>query len=290
MQFEKAYSFLIGKLESGLASYLHYHHADHTKEVLAATERLAKAENISGQDLIILKTAALFHDCGFLETYSDHEEISCDMARKWLPPFGYTANEIEEICSLILSTKIPQVPVNKLAEILCDADLYYMGTDKYFLNAENLYKELHEAGFVKDREEWRKEEIKFVESHHYFTGTAQKKLNTRLVKTLEQLKLRSSIHQKPKKRFEIYDWINDALFILIGVALAAFALQGFLVPNGFFDGGITGISLLIHEIYGLNLSYVIILANLPFIVICVYAINFNYALKHFFAFYCWAFS
>jgi uncharacterized membrane-anchored protein YitT (DUF2179 family) len=282
MQFEKARSFLIEKLESGLPSYLHYHNADHTKEVVAAADKIAKAENISERDLAIVKTAALFHDSGFLETYSDHEEISCDMARKWLPQFGYTTDEIEEICLLILSTKIPQVPKNKLAEILCDADLYYMGTDKYFLGANKLFKELHEAGFVKDREEWRKEEIKFVESHHYFTKIAQNNLNARLVKTLEQLKIRSVVQKKPDKSFEIFDWVSDSLFILVGVVLAAFALQGFLVPNGFFDGGITGISLLIHEIYHFNLAYVIILANLPFIVICVYAINFNYALKTFF--------
>ena len=282
MQFEKAYSFLMAKLESSLPSYLHYHSADHTKEVIAATEKLAVAENISGRDLIIVKTAALFHDCGFLETYSDHEEISCNMARKWLPPFGYSKAEIEEICSLILSTKIPQAPKNKLAEILCDSDLYYMGTDKYFVGANKLYKELHEAGFVKDREEWRKEEIKFVESHHYFTETAKKKLDEKLVKTLGLLKKRSVIQKKPEKRFELFDWMSDALFIVAGAMLAAFALQGFLVPNGFFDGGITGISLLIHEIYHFNLAYVIILANIPFIVICVYAINFNYALKTFF--------
>jgi uncharacterized membrane-anchored protein YitT (DUF2179 family)/predicted metal-dependent HD superfamily phosphohydrolase len=282
MQFEKAYSFLMAKLESSLPSYLHYHSADHTKEVIAATEKLAVAENISGRDLIIVKTAALFHDCGFLETYSDHEEISCNMARKWLPPFGYSKAEIEEICSLILSTKIPQAPKNKLAEILCDADLYYMGTDKYFVGANKLYKELHEAGFVKYREEWRKEEIKFVESHHYFTETAKKKLDEKLVKTLALLKKRSVIQKKTEKKFELFDCMSDDLFILAGAMLAAFALQGFLVPNGFFDGGITGISLLIHEIYHFNLAYVIILANIPFIVICVYAINFNYALKTFF--------
>lgn len=282
MQFEKAYSFLIEKLQSGLPSYLHYHNADHTKEVLAATERIAKAEEISERDLTIVKTAALFHDSGFLETYSDHEEISCDMAKKWLPQFGYAADEIEEICLLIMATKIPQEPKSKLAQILCDADLYYMGTDKYFVNADKLYKELHEAGFVKDREEWRKDEIKFVESHHYFTNTAQKKLNAKLIKTLQQLKMRSALQKKPEKKFEIYSWINDVLFILIGAVLAAFSLKGFLVPNGFFDGGITGISLLIHEIYHFNLAYVIIIANLPFIIICVYAINFNYALKTFF--------
>jgi len=282
MDFESAYSFLIGKLEKELPSYLHYHNAEHTKDVLGAAERLAVSENISGNDLVIIKTAALFHDSGFLETYTDHEEISCDMARKWLPQFGYNKEEIEKICVLILCTKIPQVPENKLAEVLCDADLYYLGTDNYFLNADKLYKELHEAGFVKKREEWQMEEIKFVEAHHYFTNSARKKLDLKLSQTLAKLKARAITLNKPEKKiFEIYDWISDAMFLIVGVVLAAFSLKGFLIPNGFFDGGITGISLLIHEIYHFDISYVIILANLPFIIICIYAINFSYAFKTF---------
>ena len=282
MDFESAYSFLIGKLEKELPSYLHYHNAEHTKDVLGAAERLAVSENISGNDLVIIKTAALFHDSGFLETYTDHEEISCDMARKWLPQFGYNKEEIEKICVLILCTKIPQVPENKLAEVLCDADLYYLGTDNYFLNADKLYKELHEAGFVKSREEWQMEEIKFVEAHHYFTNSARKKLDLKLSQTLAKLKARAITQNKPEKKiFEIYDWISDAMFLIVGVVLAAFSLKGFLIPNGFFDGGITGISLLIHEIYHFDISYVIILANLPFIIICIYAINFSYAFKTF---------
>jgi len=282
MDFESAYSFLIGKLEKELPSYLHYHNAEHTKDVLGAAERLAVSENISGNDLVIIKTAALFHDSGFLETYTDHEEISCDMARKWLPQFGYNKEEIEKICVLILCTKIPQVPENKLAEVLCDADLYYLGTDNYFLNADKLYKELHEAGFVKKREEWQMEEIKFVEAHHYFTNSARKKLDLKLSQTLHKLKARPITQNKPEKKiFEIYDWISDAMFLIVGVVLAAFSLKGFLIPNGFFDGGITGISLLIHEIYHFDISYVIILANLPFIIICIYAINFSYAFKTF---------
>ena len=175
MQYDLVYSFLIKKLETELPPFLHYHNSEHTKEVIEGAEKLAKKENISGDDLTILKTAALFHDTGFLETYSDHEEISCEMARKWLPDYGYGKKEIDEICRLIMATKLPQQPKDKLAEILCDADLYYMGTDRYFIGAEKLYKELHQAGFVKDRDEWRKEEIRFVEGQHYFTKTAQKK-------------------------------------------------------------------------------------------------------------------
>jgi HD superfamily phosphodiesterase len=87
MDFEKAYSFLIEKLENELPKYLHYHNPEHTKDVLAAAIRLAKQENIFGDDLAILKTSALFHDAGFIETYTDQEENSSKIARAWLPQF-----------------------------------------------------------------------------------------------------------------------------------------------------------------------------------------------------------
>jgi uncharacterized membrane-anchored protein YitT (DUF2179 family)/predicted metal-dependent HD superfamily phosphohydrolase len=283
MQFDLVYSFVITKLEKELPSYLHYHNSEHTKEVVAAAEQLAIKENVTGDDLTIVKTAALFHDCGFLETYTDHEEISCEMARKWLPEYGYHKEAIDEICTLIMTTKIPQHPKDKLAEILCDADLHYLGTDKYFIRAGKLYKELHEAGLVKNREEWSIEEIKFVENHKYFTASAKRQFSAHLQQTVQQLKRRSAKQKAPKgSGIELSGWISDSMFIVCGVLLAAFSLKGFLIPNGFFDGGITGISLLISELYHLDISFVIMLANLPFIIICIYAVNFNYALKTFF--------
>jgi len=61
--------------------------------------------------------------------------------------------------------------------------------------------------------------------------------------------------------------------------MAAFSLKAFLVPNNFFDGGITGISLLIHEIYHFNLGYVIVIANLPFVFMGLFTINSHFAWK-----------
>jgi uncharacterized membrane-anchored protein YitT (DUF2179 family) len=232
---------------------------------------------------MLLKTAALFHDAGFLETYTGHEEISCKMAREWLPQFDYKTEDIEDICQLIMVTKMPQSPNGRLENIMCDADLYYLGTDQFFIIADKLYKELHEAGFVKDRTEWRDAEIKFLQSHQYFTESAKKKLQAKVQQSIAQLELRAlKSKKKNEKNFLMFDGAGDIIFIVIGVIMAAFALKGFLVPNGFFDGGITGISLLIHELYHLNLAYVIMAANLPFIILCIYAVNFKYALKTFF--------
>ena len=83
---------------------------------------------------------------------------------------------------------------------------------------------------------------------------------------------------KPKNR--IY-FLQDMSYILIGVLFAGFALRSFLVPNQFLDGGITGISLLIHELYHFDISIVFILANLPFIIFGSKLVNKRFSWKSF---------
>jgi uncharacterized membrane-anchored protein YitT (DUF2179 family) len=73
--------------------------------------------------------------------------------------------------------------------------------------------------------------------------------------------------------------ITDTIYTIIGILFCGFALKSFLIPNAFFDGGVTGISLLIHELYHFNIAYVIILANLPFVVMGMFQVNKTFALK-----------
>ena len=74
-------------------------------------------------------------------------------------------------------------------------------------------------------------------------------------------------------------WLQDILYTAAGILFSGFALKSFLVPNNFFDGGVTGISLLVHEIYNINIAYVIIIANIPFIIMGGFMINRSYAIK-----------
>ena len=74
-------------------------------------------------------------------------------------------------------------------------------------------------------------------------------------------------------------WITEALYTIAGILFCGFALKSFLIPNHFFDGGVTGISLLIHEIYDINIAYVIILANIPLIIMGAYQINKKFAFR-----------
>src|SRR5689334_16451676 len=160
MQYGEAYAFLVPKLENELPPSLVYHNAGHTKAVIAAAEYIATKENITGEELTILKTAALFHDAGFLQQADGHEEISSIMARDHLPDFGYTDSQIEQICRMIMATRLPQNPADHLSEILCDADLFYINTD-YSTNAEKIFQEFKQREIVKTTAEWQLMQMEF---------------------------------------------------------------------------------------------------------------------------------
>src|SRR6188768_1666588 len=71
----------------------------------------------------------------------------------------------------------------------------------------------------------------------------------------------------------------DALFITLGIFCAGFGLKGFLLTNGFIDGGATGISLLIAQLQNASLSIVILLVNLPFLILGFRVIGKLFAIK-----------
>lgn len=71
----------------------------------------------------------------------------------------------------------------------------------------------------------------------------------------------------------------DFAYIIIGVLFAGFALKGFLVPNRFLDGGVTGMSLLLHELYHIDVGPVLILANIPFIIMGAFQVNKSFSYK-----------
>ncbi len=188
MDYEKAKAFVFAKLTADLLPVLTYHGIHHTQDVLTAALMLAKAEQISPADTHLIKTAALFHDIGFTVQYKNHEEVGCDIARKSLPHFGYNPVQIEEICGMIMATKIPQNPKTPLEEILCDADLDYLGRKDFYPISNTLYRESLHYGFVKNEMEWDRLQVKFFENHHYFTKTANSLRLEEKNKRLQELK------------------------------------------------------------------------------------------------------
>lgn len=279
MQYQQVYDFLMPKLEKELPDYLHYHNAGHTKSVIAAAEHIAKGENITGDELIILKTAALFHDAGFLQQAEGHEEISCIWARQYLPDYGYTDNQIEHICRTIMATRLPQSPADHLGEILCDADLYYKDKEAYAANADKLFKEFKHRGFVKTESEWQLMQLEFLSGQHFFTRSAKSELSGIKEEIVKALNSRISSSLTAHSESTMAQLMQDLLLTVIGVTFAGVALKLFLVPNHFFDGGITGMSLLVHESYHFNLGLVILVLNLPLIAISYFSIGKRFAFR-----------
>ncbi len=172
MQFQKAKSFINGRLRKELPRHLSYHSVAHVKDVYTAAERLAKAEGVKGEELTLLLTAVMYHDCGFMIQSREHEKIGCDIARESLPGFDYSPEQIERICGMIMATRIPQEPKNLLERIIADADLDYLGRDDFWAIGNKLFTELQMYGIIQTEDEWNALQVKFLEQHHYFTDTA----------------------------------------------------------------------------------------------------------------------
>jgi HD superfamily phosphodiesterase len=172
MQIDKAGEFILDKIKRELPEYFYYHNATHAQDVYNAAKQLALAEGIDLAETTLLLTAALFHDSGFLYGPDDHETNSCKIAREYLPAFNYTDAEIAVVCDVIMATKIPQNPHNKLGEIICDADLDYLGRNDFFILSKRLFSELEITHKLATQQEWDKQQVSFLKSHRYFTKTA----------------------------------------------------------------------------------------------------------------------
>jgi TolB-like protein/predicted metal-dependent HD superfamily phosphohydrolase/Tfp pilus assembly protein PilF len=149
---------------------LPYHNVSHIQDVLQAALQIAETVQVTEDELNLIRLAALFHDAGFIREAKGHEAHGAAMAKEILPDYGLNEAQIESICSMIMATKLPQTPSNKLDKILCDADLDYLGREDFFEIGARLYQELTAAGAVETEREWNLVQRTFLEGHKYHTA------------------------------------------------------------------------------------------------------------------------
>lgn len=190
INYLKAERHIMKLLEDRLPKGLHYHSIDHTKDVTKAAERLAIMEGVTDEGLFLLKSAATYHDAGFIERYEKNEPIGVRLANEILPKYGYTQEQIDVISGLIHATTVPHNPQTNLQEIICDADLDYLGRDDFHEIADNLRLELREHGKINSDRLWDEIQIKFLEQHRYFTKSAIKLRKKKKIKHIEEIKER----------------------------------------------------------------------------------------------------
>ncbi len=172
MNYLSVKTHILRRLRTELSGHLHYHGLRHTLDVLKMATAIAQTEGVKGHDLTLLKTAALYHDAGFVKNkHAGHEAEGCEMAKAELPDFGYTETDINIICGMIMATKIPQSPKNLLEEIICDADLDYLGRDDFYTIGESLFEELQAYHLIGDREAWNRLQVSFLSAHRFHTHT-----------------------------------------------------------------------------------------------------------------------
>lgn len=189
MKFDSLKDYFLKKLQIELPKELFYHGAHHTEDVLNSIVRIGEGEEVSAREMTILKTAALFHDAGFLDQYSDNEEAATVYARQTLPAFDYEEDDIDVICAIIMATRHDIKPRNLLEEIMCDADHDYLGRKDYKRIAASLYKELAEYGYVYNEREWINMQVSFLAiKHTYYTEWAKKNRQTTKERHIERLK------------------------------------------------------------------------------------------------------
>ena len=195
--YKKSEQHILRQLEEGLPAYYYYHSLGHTLDVRDAAERIARAENLSEDDVVLLKTAALYHDAGFLMQYENNEAIGADMAARDLPAFGFSDYQINTIKKLIMSTQVPQTASNAMESVICDADLDYLGRDDFEDISKRLYEELKKLNKVSSAREWDEIQDRFLTAHSYYTVTSITQRSAKKAEHLEKIRMRLKRNEYP---------------------------------------------------------------------------------------------
>jgi len=167
--FNKVEAFLLKELPL----YYTYHSIEHFRDVVKQVERIAKKEKIDKAGILDIKLAAWLHDVGYIWGPLDHEEKSVEYAKVILNEMKFPKSKISLITGMIMATKMPQSPKNHFEQIICDADLDYLGRNDFEDISSNLLKEL-EINQKITNFNWLKIQEKFLKSHSYFTLTSLK--------------------------------------------------------------------------------------------------------------------
>jgi predicted metal-dependent HD superfamily phosphohydrolase len=165
-----------------------YHNLDHTEYIVHAATRIVTHYQLDSPDFFIVIAAAWFHDLGYFEEAADHENKGAEHAEAYLKTKGLNDDIISSVKSCILATAMPQKPANLLEQIVCDADLFHLGTDSFNERNKLLRKEFENIHHTKvKKEEWRLDTIKFLENHRYHTDYCRLLLNEKKQENLENL-------------------------------------------------------------------------------------------------------
>ncbi|GAA4920599.1 Pycsar system effector family protein [Mucilaginibacter defluvii] len=183
-----------------------YHNLSHTKNVVGAAMQIANHYQLNDEDYFIVIAGAWFHDTGYMVDASKHEESSAQIAADYLKHKGVDAVIIAKVQGVIMATKMPQNPNGLLQEIMCDADLFHLGTVDQRKGSRQLREEM--LLFCKmdiNKADWRQKTISLMENHRYFTDYCRLLLDDQKAKNLAELKEKQSKNDAKQQDILVFD-------------------------------------------------------------------------------------
>jgi len=178
---------------------LFYHNHSHIIDVLENAKKIATHYYLDDRTFFIVCAAACFHDLVYLSNNEESNEIeSAKLARAFFTTLDVNETDIIAIEKCILATKMPQNPESLAEKILCDADLYNIGTVGFAEMNKFLKLEAEAFGNAKiDDGAWLTSTRNMLENHSYHTEYCQLILNSIKAANLEQV--RNMLEQNRKK-------------------------------------------------------------------------------------------
>jgi predicted metal-dependent HD superfamily phosphohydrolase len=179
---------VIGRMRLELDRRYTYHTVEHTLDVIKCCEEISYAEGMNEPDGLILQISALFHDTGFLLSRTNHEERSVEIFTDARTEFQLDSLHIREIENCIRATRVPQEPQSHLEQIICDADLDYLGRRDFWTISDSLFVEMTNCGEISGREAWKDLQIRFMTAHRFHTKFSKNRRDVQLKINLDAVK------------------------------------------------------------------------------------------------------
>ncbi|EDM36787.1 hypothetical protein PBAL39_17974 [Pedobacter sp. BAL39] len=199
------YREILDQLRAHVASVFHaktdakliYHNLEHTEQVVENAVKIANHYQLSDEDFFVVVAASWFHDVGYFYDCNQHESCGADLSAAFLAEKGVDELLIEKIRNCIMATKMPQSPNGLLQQIVCDADLYHLGSNS-FKERNRLMRKEAEAFCSRslDKDEWRLKTISLFKAHHYHTTYCQNLLNAKKAENLAELERKAEKQSK----------------------------------------------------------------------------------------------
>ncbi len=176
IDFEHMRNNIINCLKSNLPDDVVYHDLFHTLNVEKAAIRLGRLEGLNEEEMMLLRTAALYHDSGFIFNYKHNELHSVRLMEQHLPNYGYDKRQIDLIRSMILVTAQHTEPVTLMEQLMCDADHDYLGRADYYVVSDKLRQEMVALDQEMTEVEWIDFQLEYLQNEHVYYSVSAKNI------------------------------------------------------------------------------------------------------------------